>query len=294
MNLDCYPCMMRQIIDLLSFSKVKGKKRCDIFFKVYDYLRNRPLEEDCLRMGNEIYLIVKEETGIEDPCKEIKGISNKASLKIYLWLKNIVQNSRENLKTALKIAIAGNVIDVGAGIDLKLKESVHKTIKQDIDKDCFSDFVKLLSKANLILFLADNAGEVVFDKVLLEELNKISKNKINYIVKEEPFLNDAMEMDAVFAGIDKVANIISNGSGYAGTQIDNCGKSFLEKFSKADLIISKGYANYMSLRNIKVPIFFMLKAKCPITQKEFHTNKGFIIFIKSKNFNSPYIKTVKK
>lgn len=283
---------MRQIIDLLSFAKVKGKKNYEIFFKVYDHLRNRPLDDECLSIGNEMYLILKKETGIEDLCREIKDISNKASLKLYPQLKSLVKNSKDNIKTALKIAIAGNVIDVGVGINLKLKESVNQTMSQKIDKKYFFDFIELLYKANLILFLADNAGEVVFDKVLLEELKKISKNKIYYVVKDKPYLNDAMEEDAIYAGIDKIVEVISNGSNYPGTQIENCNETFLEKFSKANLIISKGYANYMSLKNTKAPIFFLLKAKCPKMQKEFHAIKDSMIFTKSKNFSLNYNKSI--
>jgi len=288
LDLECYPCLMRQMIDLLSFGKVKGKKSYEIFFKAYDYLRYRHLDDECLYMGNEIYLIFKREACIEDPCKEIKDISNKQSLKIYPWLKKIINDSDSKLKVALKIAIAGNVIDVGAGIDLKLKDSVTQTINQGVSERYFRDFIDLLARANLILFLGDNAGEVIFDKIFLEEIRKISKNKIYYAVKEKPYLNDAMKEDAIFARVDSVAEVISNGSDCAGTQLHHCSESFVEKFSKADLIISKGYANYMSLKSIKAPIFFLLKVKCLIMQKDFEADKASIVFTKSKNFSSHY------
>jgi len=278
LDLICYSCLLRQLIDLLSCAKVSSEKSHEVFFKVYDYIKNRPLDKLCLQIGNEIYLILKEETGIGDPCREIKDISNKLSLEIYPWLKKIVQNSKNKLETALKIAIAGNVIDVGAGIDLDLRKAVEQTIIQDIDERYYRDFVSLISNANNIIFLADNAGEVVFDRVFLEEIKKVNKNKIYYVVKDKPYLNDALRNDAICARIDKIAEVISNSSDYAGTQLDKCHSSFLKEFSKADLIISKGYANYMSLKNVEKPIFFLFKIKCPLMQDEFNVKKGSIIF----------------
>jgi uncharacterized protein with ATP-grasp and redox domains len=127
-----------------------------------------------------------------------------------------------------------------------------------------------LKQSDSILYLADNAGETVFDRVLIETLGF----PVSYVVKAAPIINDATRKDAVAAGIDRVANIIDNGSGAPGTLLDQCSKLFCTQFAEADLIIAKGQANYESLSNSSAPIFFLLQAKCNVIARDLWVVEG--------------------
>jgi uncharacterized protein with ATP-grasp and redox domains len=130
-----------------------------------------------------------------------------------------------------------------------------------------------LHESPAILYLADNAGETVFDRVLIEHLDR----PVTYVVKAAPIINDATFEDAVAAGIDRIAEIIDNGSNAPGTLLDQCSEAFLESFHQAELIIAKGQANYESLSREPAPIFFLLQAKCRVIARDLGVATGDII-----------------
>lgn len=180
--------MLRQIIEMLEYTDFDNNKKHKIFMKVYQYLREQPQTANQVKTGNNAYMLMKRETGIEDICKSIKEVSNKKALEIYSRLRRLVKRSDDKLKTAIKIATAGNVIDIGPGFDLNLRKTVKKVLKQNFEIDHLEEFRKSVSRAASILYLADNAGETVFDRILIEELEV----PVIYAVKQKPVGNDAL------------------------------------------------------------------------------------------------------
>jgi len=154
-----------------------------------------------------------------------------------------------------------------------LVDDVKRILKQDFAIFDYNKFKEQLKKANNILYIADNAGESVFDKILIEELNKT----ITYAVREIPVINDVIIQDAIDSGIDEVAKIVSSGVKAPGTIMNQCNNEFLELFNNADMIISKGQGNYEGLSNIKRSVFFLLKAKCHVIAKDIGVNEDDII-----------------
>ena len=137
------------------------------------------------------------------------------------------------------------------------------------------EFKEALRKSHFILYLADNAGEVVFDKVLIEEIKSLYPDKeIIYAVREKPIINDALISDAYFCGIDKVAQVISSGCDAPGTVLSLCSQDFLKVYKKADMIISKGQGNFEALWGKRDRIFFLFMAKCPVVAKEVGSRVG--------------------
>ena len=131
--------------------------------------------------------------------------------------------------------------------------------------------------------MADNAGETVFDRILIEEIKKGDSNKeIIYAVKESPAINDALIEDAYYCGIDRIAKVISSGSDAPGTVLSLCSKKFLKLYRNADMIISKGQGNFEALSNAKRPIFFMFMAKCPVIAREVNCKIGDVILLYHK------------
>ncbi|MBW1764492.1 MAG: DUF89 family protein, partial [Deltaproteobacteria bacterium] len=137
----------------------------------------------------------------------------------------------------------------------------------------YNRFRKGLDKASEILYIGDNAGECVFDRVLIEEVQK----PVIYVVRDVPIINDATYEDAVQAGLDKVADILSSGTDGPGTILKRCSSEFKSIYKKSKFIISKGQGNYEALSNERRPIFFLLKTKCHVIADDLGINKGDIV-----------------
>jgi len=232
-----------------------------------------PLNSTPPEMSITINKIVHQFTNSLDPYKKIKDKCNKTALNLYPELKERVKKADDSLLTAIKVAIAGNVIDLGVPGKFNIEKDLKSTLQQDFAILDYTEFKKALRKTDEILYIADNAGEVVFDRVLIEELNK----KVIYVTRGGPVLNDATIEDALFCGIDKIAKVISSGSHAPGTILSYCSDEFLNYYNEAKLIIAKGQGNYETLSEEKKLIFFLLKAKCPVIAKDLGCKTGDII-----------------
>ncbi|MBN2119810.1 MAG: DUF89 family protein, partial [Candidatus Omnitrophica bacterium] len=221
------------------------------------------------------YNLLKKVSPNGDPYKKIKQKSNRLALKLYNKLKSKVNRSEERLLTAVELAIAGNIIDFGVknnlNVNLELNRILLKEEEYARKRTLFhyQEFKKALKMAKTVLYLADNAGEVVFDRILIEEIKTMYPEKtIYFAVKNKPIINDALFEDAKYCGIDKFAKVLSNGSDAPGTILRLCSNDFKRIYRKADVIISKGQGNFESLSNEKRPIFFFFMVKCGVVAKE--------------------------
>ena len=174
---------------------------------------------------------------------------------------------------AVRIAIAGNIIDLGVADSYDLDATLKRVLTQDFAINDLAALRSALAQNLSVLYIADNAGETVFDRVLIESL----VGSVTYVVKSGPIINDATFEDAVAAGIDQVATIIDNGSNAPGTLFEHCSETFRQRFSQAGLIIAKGQANYESLSDSSAPIFFMLQAKCNVIARDLGIAEGDIV-----------------
>jgi damage-control phosphatase, subfamily I len=250
-------------------------------------LRSSPPE--IARLG---YSILKSITPNGDPYKEIKQKSNRMALGLLGKLKSKVDHSKKRLLTSLELAIAGNIIDFGVKNNLNVKGELTKILKQkskSIRKRSifhYAEFKRVLKSAKNILYLGDNAGEVAFDRILIEEIKRIYPDKnMYYAVKDKPIINDALIEDAKFCGIDKVAHIVSNGTDAPGTILSLCSKEFKDIYKKSDMIISKGQGNFESLSEYKKSVFYLFMVKCPVVARATNCLIGDIVLFYNRNKN---------
>jgi uncharacterized protein with ATP-grasp and redox domains len=216
-------------------------------------------------IATRVYNVVYEITGNQDPYFEEKNRANEAALSLYSRMKDTVDYSGNPLQTACQLAIAGNDIDLGAHFEYGSIDSIiEDSLGYQLDPEDIAEFRKGVEQAGSILYIGDNAGETVFDRVLIEKLLQIHDSKIIYVVREKPIINDATYDDAIKAGLDKAATIISSGSGAPATILSQCSPEMLRYYRSADVIISKGQGNYESLSGQPENIFFLFKVKCPV------------------------------
>jgi uncharacterized protein with ATP-grasp and redox domains len=273
--LDCYPCFLTQTLKTARFVTSDERALRNILDEVGLALAGRSLDVPPPVISQAVYRIIANRLGISDPYEKIKQACIRQALSLVPGLKRLVAQSPDRLWTAAKLAIAGNVIDFGANSDFDLRRDIDHILAQDLAVNHYPEFRDRLDKAGRILYLADNAGETVFDRLFIEELGK----PVIYAVRQSPIINDALIADALESGIGEAAQIISSGVGTPGTVLAFCSSEFLEVYRSADLIISKGQGNFEALSDEDRPIFFLLKIKCDVVARHLGRSKGDIVFM---------------
>lgn len=225
-------------------------------------------------IAHKVHRIIRKMTGNNDPYKKLKDQCNRKALRMYPDLKQKVAGSKDRLLTATKLAIAGNIIDFGPGSEFNLEKTIEEVLVQDFAINHFNRLREALQKSEKIVYLGDNAGEIVFDRILLEELKD---KEITFVVKGGPIINDATVEDAKFAGIDKIAEIKTISNGEPGTGPKRNSKEFTNFLKSADVVISKGQGNYEALSEVNANIFFLLKVKCPTIAGDIGVKIGGIV-----------------
>ncbi|MCK5919455.1 MAG: DUF89 family protein, partial [Methylococcales bacterium] len=271
---DCYPCFLRQALDAARRAEASEEQQRQILMTTMDELSAFPADAMPPQMAQQIHRQVRRLSDNSDPYLPGKLEATQKALDLYPELKKRVAQSPEPLETAVRIAIAGNIIDLGVSKHYDLEATLERVLHQTFAINDFESFQSALAQSkSTILYLGDNAGETVFDRVLIETLDR----PVTYAVKAAPILNDATREDATSAGLDKITEIIDNGSDAPGTLLDDCSNAFRDRFEKADLIIAKGQGNYESLSGHPAPVFFLLQAKCCVIARNLSVTEGDII-----------------
>ncbi|MBN1586653.1 MAG: DUF89 family protein [Candidatus Omnitrophica bacterium] len=265
--LDCAPCFVRQALDSVRIVTKDEAIQEQVLREVLRTVGDMDLRMSPPEMGQQIHRLIRKLTGVEDPYQGAKEKFNRLMLEIYAELRHLVEKSRNRLEMAIRLAIAGNVIDLGVKSDLEQRgicESFELALKAPLGGDV-EEFAREVSRAKSILYLADNAGEIVCDRLLIEEL---PLEKVTVVVRGYPIINDATMKDAEETGLPDLVRVIPNGSDAPGTVLSDCSASFRRYFNEADLVIAKGQGNYETLSEVDKNIFFLLKAKCSVIARD--------------------------
>jgi len=276
-HLECIPCFLRQALEAIGMSSDDEVMREEALRAVMSYLLHEEWAKTIPELGTNVHRIVKRVTGKEDPYKRLKEKCNEMALNLHPKLELTVKSSNDPWLMAAKIAIAGNTIDFGPRMEINLKQEIQNVLEGELGINDIDLLKKSALKSKSTLYLADNAGETFFDRILIGELVKRDID-VTYVVKGAPILNDATLRDAEIAGIESVAKVISTGTDCTGLLFRECSKKFLREFENSSLVISKGQGNYESLNSVKnKEIFFLLKIKCPIIAEDIGAKTGSIV-----------------
>ncbi len=275
--LDCIPCFIRQGLDAARLVSGDEQIHEQVVRRVLRLTVDLDMSQTPPAMGQQIHRLIRELTGNEDPYRDLKKQHNRFALELYDLLEPTVHSTEDPLETAVRLAIAGNIIDLGVKTSIS-DSDIQKTINDSLTASFDQTMVEQLRSdaecARNILYLSDNAGEIVFDRLLLEQL---PTEKITVAVKGQPIINDATMADAEFIGLTKIVEVIDNGSDAPGTILETCSQRFRDHFENADLIIAKGQGNYETLSDSDKNIFFILKAKCPVIAEHIGCEIGDMI-----------------
>ena len=280
---ECGPCFLRQAREALDLSTDDETLKMEIMEDIFNYLSENFKEgTNSNNTGSTMHTIIKQKTGCSDPYRQEKIESNRLALKYLSEVKKILDVD-DSLENYVKIAIIGNILDFGA---FTLDDDIETVIKTSLEKDLtikdIEEFENSLKTHDKILYLVDNTGEIVFDKLLLAKIKEYDLN-ITIAVKSEPILNDACMDEALDAGLDEFGDIVEIGAGTVGYVDSKISDEFREIFNDHKFIISKGMGNYEGLTEIDLSnkdIYFLLCAKCNTISRDIGVNLHDMLLFK--------------
>jgi hypothetical protein len=288
LEMTCYGCLICQMEKLLNGMDLPRIRKTAILREIIACASSMDPELPPPNYGREIHTLLKKLINDSDPYAEQKKKSNDAALSLVPEIKNILAQSKDPLKTALQISISGNIIDYGApgsSDRVDIKKSLLHALDTPLDEALYGAFKKELSHSRQILVVGDNAGEIVFDRFLIEQMREKS---VTYAVRGLPIINDATREDARLAGIDTLARVIDTGDSTPGIVFSRSSDEFLHAFSGADLIILKGQGNFETLfgENLQyytgksTHLYFLFKVKCSPVSAMTTLSEGSIAFLR--------------
>jgi len=274
--LDCLPCMHRQALEAAYEStddlQVQAKIMDDVIQVIADYRRFSCAPKLC----RAVHRVVKEHTGNEDPYRGIKDFDIKAAQTLVKRIEAFIEKAKAPLEASLKAAATGNVMDTAIFKDLDIEKCLDEELAKAFYRCDIEDFKKDLEEGKTILIIGDNAGEGVFDKILIEKLSK--KYNVTFAYRSEPIINDLTKREVELIGIDDYADTISTGCSAPGALVEEFTPSFNKVFYQSDVVISKGQGNFEALSDINRKVYFLLKAKCPKIAKALDVPLGDYVF----------------
>jgi uncharacterized protein with ATP-grasp and redox domains len=274
MDSRCKTCFSNNYDWLLEKNPLSGCEAlsfCGFFNRLINNGENKTTPE----IQREILHKLRTLNGVADPYFEEKQQSNRIAFKLYGEWKPKVLASADPFNLALRLAIAGNIMDYGANQVFDVQKTIKKTLHTDFAINHSVMLQQRINEAKSILYLGDNAGEIVFDKLFIETLRHPN---VIFAVKDAPVLNDVTVEDAKAVGMYEVAAVISNGYDASSTLLEKCSPEFLDVYHSADLIISKGQGNLEGLIDEKDPrIFFLFMVKCDVIAERIGVKKGSLV-----------------
>jgi uncharacterized protein with ATP-grasp and redox domains len=289
---ECVGCLFNQVLRAFQLLKpdISREIILDTQRKLMAYLMNLDTEQNASPIvGKALYEFIAEALGVKDPYDSIKKKYNQLAMQFYDEAKEIIDKAEDPLFEAIIVAALGNTIDLAAEHQIDFINDIKNFSPEDLVINDYEIFKRALQRANHLLILGDNCGEIVFDKLLIVTIKKLYPDlEIIYAVRAAPTINDVTIEDAKFVGLTDLVHVIE-GSDTPGIHLPTSTDEFKKHFSLKDsVILSKGQGNFESLYGMKIPdrkMFYLLKAKCSLMERIFKVKIGNLIFkMKTNNF----------
>ncbi|MFC1601009.1 DUF89 domain-containing protein [Candidatus Sumerlaeota bacterium] len=283
--LDCVPCFIQQSLNVTrDLSQDEGLAQ-NVLRRVLAAVARMPMDRPPPYMGLEIHRIIRDEIGCADPYARLKEQSTRTAIELLPEARRLMAGAADSFEAAVRIAIAGNIMDFALMAnwdEARIRDSLFSAMDRPLVRNDVPQLKEAASNAASVLFIGDNAGEVVFDKLLLELL---PPGRVTFGVKSSPIINDATRADAEAAAIQEVARIMDNGADAPGTILEICSEEFQHCFEQADVVIAKGQGNYETLSGVdKKGLFFLLMAKCPVVARDIGCQVGDFIVMNNVGY----------
>lgn len=286
-TLSCIPCLIKQGIKIADFLNVDDLQSEEMMREILDSLRKEDYKNTPPHLAKKVYSIICKFVQTDDPYKEIKEYYNKELLGMEDNLKEMIADSSDSFNSALKFAITGNIIDFGTEFQIT-KEFIFEKMEEVHQKQLrINDSIEMYEKlknSKTLLYLGDNCGEIVMDKIFIQHIKNIFPNlNITYGVRGKPIINDVTREDAKMVKMEEVAEILDNGDGAPGTVMKDVKDEFKKFFYASDIVIAKGQGNYETLSGIdREDVYLLFMAKCDVVAKKMDVETMSLVCMKNK------------
>lgn len=262
-SFECAGCLLRQAHEAIALATTDPGQRTQVLRQALRFLDRLDWDQSPPVLAQQLHAFLRQATNTPDPYAPVKERLNQRAEQLYPLWRQRFHHAFPSLEAAVRLAIVGNLLDVGAktrlddaAVAAAFEEARHAPLHGDL-----AAFAHAIRTAQRILYLADNAGEIVFDRDLLAQL---PVGRFTVVVRGGPILNDATLADAAEAGVLDLGDVIDSGSDAPGIPLEDCSPAFRTRFDEADLIIAKGQGNFESLAGLDRPIVHLVKVKCPV------------------------------
>lgn len=283
--LECIPCFLNQTIRIMNLTKINSKTKEKIFKKIMDNLKKFNMNASPAEFALSMYELIEDNIDMRNFYKKIKYADNYSASSSLNKVNNIIKKSKDPLETLVKISISGNIMDFAANPTYNVVNKIKESLSSKFAVNDYLQLKKQIHNSKSIIYIVDNAGEIIFDKLLIEKLSEISNAQLTVFVRSKPVLNDVTEEDARLIGLDKIPNVKIKKIKTIFPFVHKP-NSIENDLKKADLIISKGQANYECLSESKYNIYFLLVAKCDVIARNIGVKKHSFVLMKNKHFKS--------
>lgn len=279
-QLECIPCTVNSYLRLVETGVIPFEKREELMRQLLSFLSEVDYRISPPAMGREMHRMIRASLNHADPYGEIKATYNRMMLDLYPSFKKMVEKAETPAETAMRLAIGGNVIDFGAKYQFDVMETIHGAMEKELAINDWPFLKKALENARSLLYIGDNCGEIVLDKLFLEQLDVAEKT---FVVRGGPVINDVTMEDARMVGMDKLVRIATTGDDSPGAVWENTSPEFKKLFEEADVVISKGQGNLEGLMDVEhEQIYFLLVTKCELIADRIGTGKGDFVIWKGR------------
>jgi uncharacterized protein with ATP-grasp and redox domains len=278
-HLECIPCTVSSYLRLVDSGVIPAGKQEELMRSLLGFLSETDYKNSPPEMGAELHRMIRESLRDPDPYLKIKEKYNRMMLELYPSFMQMVAESETPFETAMRLAIGGNVIDFGAKYQFDVMDTIHGALDSELAIDDSGLLQHALKSARKLLYIGDNCGEIVLDKLFLEHIDVEEKT---FVVRGGPVINDITLDDASMVGMDKVARVVTTGDDAPGAVWERTSEQFRSLFMEADVVISKGQGNLEGLIEVKHKnIYFLLVTKCDLIAERIGTLKGGFVVKKA-------------
>ncbi len=283
---ECISCLTKKYMDKYP-SDATEEQKVEFSQRVLKLISEAPLSLSAPVLVRSINGIRREMFDYQDEYVEEKAHFNQLMMEWEEEVTGWIRDSDDPLKLALQLAMTGNYIDFGAVKSVEedyLSDSLRNAYQRNVDEKEFISLQADLVEAKQLVYLTDNCGEIVLDKLFIKEImRQYPKLEISVIVRGGAVLNDAQLGDAIQVGMTELVTVLDNGNNIAGTWLPEVSEPAKCKIEEADVIISKGQANFETLRGCGLNIYYIFLCKCEMFARQFGVEKFAGILVNDEN-----------
>jgi uncharacterized protein with ATP-grasp and redox domains len=281
-TLDCLECIVAQALRAARVATPDEAVQRQILNETVRHIPAMNMDKSPAELSLLAYELAARLTGNPDPYRDLRFAQNELALTLEPEIREMVRRSQDPLSTALHLAAAGNVMDLGVQQErhIDVRSVIEQVVHERFAIDHTQAFRESLAGSNDLVYLLDNAGEIVFDKILIEELLKYTS--VTAVVKGGPIINDVLRADAGQVALAERCEVIDNGGAFVGSPLDLVPASVVERLTRANMIVGKGQGNYETLDEFPGNVFLILRAKCEVIARHMGVRYGQVALISTR------------